>query len=214
MDRSRESDRSPTRNVPASALRPDPSVERTEVGLHSCSLGDLLVGEELVDAALAGLPDADALVVPDLVSVLEHGLDGEHDDVVLGTSEHHLDQLGPHVLELHGQLAGRDEPSMHRAVDVVRQLTRLAPQTDDVVVSPALGTSIGSGLEARVGLHGVVELTDDAALGRGHEVLDLLLIEQLVERVADVKDDVLLSPRCLTERTRTARSWHRNSRIV
>jgi hypothetical protein len=186
-----EADRHPSRDAPADALLTVASVVLAVVDLGQCP-GSTLVLQELVHDALAGLPDADGFVVPDLA--VAHHLDDQLQDVLLCPLDDHLDHLGRELGQVARQLARPDERTMHVLPDVPGQVARLVPKPEDVVVGPTLGATVRSELVAGVLLCGVVELTDQSSLRSGCQVLDLVFVEQVGEVETETVDlAVLLS---------------------
>lgn len=72
------------------ALRPHTSVVRPIVDLDELP-GHPLVLQVLIDTALADLPDANALVVPDLA--VAHGQDDFEDNVILDAPDDGVDEV-------------------------------------------------------------------------------------------------------------------------
>ncbi len=176
-------------------------------------LGHLAVQPEVVDAALADLPDADSFVVPDLV--VAHHSEDELEDLVLHPLDDHIDQVGLQLAVLRGELVDRDERLVHVGPHVAGQVAQLVRHAPDVVVGALVRPPVRTELVARVPLGGEVELPDDAAPCRVQDVQELLLVEEKLVELDLAEDElVVLLPCRRAVHVSLAQVSHRASRIV
>lgn len=177
---SRVADRGASQASACFSLRANLTVLVTTIELHRRLTHRANVCTVLVDDTSSDLPDAVALIEPDVVHArpthfVEHG----KNCIVLGTFDDVLEHLAWFGGDPARELRCIDKASSV-LYDVLRQLSLASRDTDDVVV--------GSTDSSTMKLCCVVERGNDPSACVDEYFLELLVVEELVESAVELND--------------------------